>query len=326
MTLDYTRPRGREILGALVTGSDVVVVNLRPSAQARLGVDYASLRQHRADLIYCSLTGFGLTGRRRDLGCYDLIAEGYSGVMDLTGEPDGEPQKIGTPAADLLAGRDAAQAVLAALFDRQRTGRGHLIHISLVESMTSFMAPRIVPYLGSGEVPRRSGARDSVIAIYQTFRTADHLMTLGLGNDAIFRRFCSAVGRPDWAEDPANADNARRRERRRELVAEIQAELLRHPRAYWLERFARAGVPAGPINAVDEVVRDPELLARGLFYAVPATPFPIPQVGTGWQLDGRPNGCRLPPPELGADTKAVLEGWLGLDRAEIASLREEGIA
>lgn len=326
LTLDYANPRGREILGRLVSQADATLLNLRPSVLAKLGIDEAGLRAHRADLIYCSITGFGLTGARRDWPGYDLIAEGYSGVMDLTGEPDGPPQKVGTPAADLLAGKDAAQAILAALFDRQRTGRGHCIDVSLIESMTGFMAPRIVPYLGSGEIMHRSGARDSVIAVYQTFETADSPMTLGLGNDVIFRRFCGAVGRPDWAEDPANADNVGRRNRRQELVDQIQAELRRQPRAHWLELFAAQGVPAGPINAVDEVVRDSELLARGLFYAVPGLTSPMPQVGTGWHLDGRPNGCRLPPPALGAHTEAVLAEWIGLEPAETARLREEGIA
>jgi crotonobetainyl-CoA:carnitine CoA-transferase CaiB-like acyl-CoA transferase len=191
--------------------------------------------------------------------------------------------------------------------------------------MTGFMVPRIVPYLGSGEVPRRTGARDSVIAVYQTFETADQPMTLGLGNDAIFHRFCQAVGRPEWAEDPANANNARRRARRQELVAEIQAELRRQPRAHWLELFAARGVPAGPINSVDEVVRDPNLLERGIFYVVPSGDSFIPQVGTGWQLDGQANGCRLPPPRLGADSEAVLEEWLGMGRAEVEELRGEGV-
>ena len=158
-----------------------------------------------------AITGFGLTGARSEYPCYDLIAEGYSGVMDLTGEADNDPQKIGTPAADLLAGMDAALAVTAALFARTRSGRGRKIDVSLVESMTRFMTPRLVSYLGSGELPRRTGAKDSVIAIYQTFHAADGPITLGLGSDAIWKRFWKAVGRPDMADDSRYATNAHRR-------------------------------------------------------------------------------------------------------------------
>jgi len=168
------------VLHDLVQKSDVVLINLVLRAQRKLGVDADTLVALRPDLIHLSLTGFGLSGARADMPCYDLIAEGYSGVMDLTGELANDPQKIGTPAADLIAGMDSTMIVLAALFDRLRTGRGHVLDVSMVDSMTRFMSPRIVPYLGSGTVPRRSGAKDSVIAVYQVFNTADAPMNLAL--------------------------------------------------------------------------------------------------------------------------------------------------
>ncbi len=325
ITLDYGRPAGRDILYRLVEMSDTVVMNLRPGVQRKLGLDYESLRARRPDLIFCSITGFGLSGPKRELRSYDLIAEGYSGVMDLTGEPDRDPQKIGTPAADMLAGMDAAFGVIAALFDRERTGRGHLIDVSLVESMARFLTPRIVPYLGSRDIPRRSGGTDSPIAVYQTFHTADLPITLGLGNDAIFLRFCEAVERPEWTRDSRFASNPERRAVREELVALIQAELVKRPRAEWLERFRASGVPAGPINRVDEVLAEEQLAARGLFYQVPGEPDPVGQVGTGWHLDGAANGYRLPPPALGADTQEVLSQRLGMGAEELRVLGERGI-
>jgi crotonobetainyl-CoA:carnitine CoA-transferase CaiB-like acyl-CoA transferase len=162
----------------------------------KLKVDAKTLRSLRSELVYASITGFGLEGERADWTCYDLIAEGYSGVMDLTGPAGEEPQKIGAPAADMLAGQDAAFAIVSALFERQRTGNGHVIDIALVDSMTRFLACRILPYLGSGDVPTRSGGKDSVIAIYQSFETADDPITLGLGNDTFGNGFGRLSGSP----------------------------------------------------------------------------------------------------------------------------------
>lgn len=326
MTLDYTKPAGREILHALVRESDVVVTNQIRRTQRKLGTDHETLAAIRPDLIFVSLTGFGLTGARADWPGYDLIAEGYSGVMDMTGEIENDPQKVGTPAADMLGGMDAAYAALAALVDRQRTGRGHGIDISLVESMTRFMTCCLTAHLGSGEVPRRSGGRESVIAIYQVFHTADEPMTLGLGNDNLWQRFCAAVERPDLAESARYKTNVDRRATRRELVDEIQAILSTQPRAHWLALFSAKMVPAGPINRVDQVTADPELIERGMFYRIDRPDGgAIPQVNTGIQVDGAANGPRRAPPRLGADNEEILKSLLGKDDAAIAKLREDGV-
>ncbi|MDQ4059796.1 MAG: CoA transferase, partial [Pseudomonadota bacterium] len=299
LALDYAGPEGAAVLRDLITRADVLLLNQPPRVARKLGLDPETVRSIRSEVVYVSITGFGLDGERADWPCYDLIAEGYSGVMDLTGEAGGEPQKIGAPGADMLAGQDAALAVVAALYERTRTGRGRLIDIALVDSMTRFLACRVVPYLGSGEVPRRSGARDSVIAIYQAFDTADEPITLGLGNDAIWRRFWEAVGRPDYADDPGFADNSLRRARRAEIVRDIQAILRTKPRAHWLALFRAARIPAGPINRVDEVSADPELLRRGLFYRLAQDGREVPQVGTAIRLDGAANVPRSAPPRLG---------------------------
>jgi len=323
ITLDYSGDAGRKVLHDMVRKADVVIVNLVGRAQQKLGIDYATLAALKADLVFVSLTGFGLNGARRDFPCYDLIAEGYSSVMDLTGEADSPPQKVGTPAADLIAGMDAAFATVSALFDRAKSRRGHQIDIAMVDSMTRFMAPRIVPYLGSGEVPKRTGARDSVIAVYQAFDTQDKPLTLGLGNDAIWRRFWQAVGQPQKGGDARHASNADRRAARAEIVAAIQKILKTRSRDDWLKLFAGAKVPAGPVNSVDDLTRDPELLARGLFYTAYHAGRRVPQVGLGIGIDGSNASYRLPPPRLGEHTGAVLRDWLGYDAQTVARLHDD---
>ena len=321
VTLDYTADAGRAVLHDLVRKADVVMVNLTDRVQKKLGVDHAALAALRPDIVHVTISGFGLTGARKDFPCYDLIAEGYSGVMDLTGEADSPPQKVGTPAADLIAGMDASYAALAALFDRQRSGKGHKIDIAMIDSMTRFMSPRIVPYLGSGTLPQRTGARDSVISVYQTFDTKDRPITLGLGNDGIFKRFWQAVGQAAVADDPRYATNAQRCDVRPELVEKIQTVLLTQTREHWLKLFVEHKVPAGPVNSADDVANDPELIARGLFYTAKNGEQRIPQVGLGIAIDNSNASYRSAPPRLGEHNDTVLGDLLGYDAAKITQLK-----
>ncbi len=323
ITLDISAAPGQEVLRKLIGQCDVILLNLVARVQLKLGLDSASLRPLNPRLIHVSLTGFGLQGARADLPCYDLIAEGYSGVMDLTGEAETPAQKVGTPAADLLAGNDAAMAVLAALLRRQRDGSGCDIDVSMVESMSRFMAPRLMPYLGSGELSRRSGGRDSVIAVYQVFETADDPMTLGLGNDAIWKRFWKAVEQPEVAQSPEYASNAQRRLCRQEIVKIIADLLLSKPRAHWLELLARARVPAGPIQRLDELAQDAALRESGFLYRTEGPQGSIPQIGLGIRFDGRTEGTQTPPPKLGAHTDHILRSWLDCDATQIEQLRAQ---
>ena len=233
VALDYTGAAGRAILEELVRAADVVVTNQLPPVQRKLGTDYASLAALKADLVYVALTGYGLAGERSDWPCYDLIAEGYASIMDMTGAAGGGPQKVGTPVADMLAGMDAAYGAVAALYDRARTGRGRLVDVALVDSMTRFMAPQLAIWLASGRPRSRSGATDSPVAIYQVFDAADTPFTLGVPNDTIWQRLCAAVGRPDWADDPRYRTNADRVAARPGLIDAIQAILI-SPLIKWL--------------------------------------------------------------------------------------------
>jgi crotonobetainyl-CoA:carnitine CoA-transferase CaiB-like acyl-CoA transferase len=313
------------VLHRLVAAADVVVLNVVPRVQKKLGIDYDALRAVRPDLIHVSVTGFGATGQRAELPSYDLIAEGYSGIMDITGEPDSPPQKVGTPAADLLAGMDAVIGTLAALYDRARTGNGHQVDISMYESMARFVGPRIVTYLGSGEVPRRSGARDSVIPVYQAFDTADEPITVGMGNDRLWHRFWEAVGDPGYGADARFSDSPSRLAHRAEIVARIQAILRTMPRDHWLAVLAEARVPSGPINRIDQVAADQGLMERGFLYRMQRGDGVIPQVGLGIRFDDSAAGPGRPPPALGEDTARVLSAWAGFTEEEIAALGQAEI-
>jgi crotonobetainyl-CoA:carnitine CoA-transferase CaiB-like acyl-CoA transferase len=308
VVIDMRTQGGIENIHRMVRNADVIVTNQVPEVQRKLKLDYESLRKERADLIFVSITGFGLSGVRSDLTCYDLIAEGYSGIMDITGEAEGPPQKVGAPAADMLAGQDAAMATMAALFDRQRSGKGRKIDISMIESMTRFLSCRISCYMGSGEVPRRSGGTDSVIAIYQSFDTADRPINLGLGSDAIWRRFWQAVGDPDYGKGPEFETNAHRRQIRSQIVRRIQEILKTRTRATWLEILAAARVPAGPINSVDELVADEELRDRGLFFSLKDDSGRlVPQIGLGIRVDDAWSVPRSLPPKLGEHTDLLAQ-------------------
>jgi crotonobetainyl-CoA:carnitine CoA-transferase CaiB-like acyl-CoA transferase len=326
LALDFSEPVGLDLLYRLIRQADIVFVNLPPRVARKLKVDADALRAVRPDLIYVSITGFGLSRERADRTCYDLIAEGYSGIMDITGAAGGEPQKIGAPAADMLAGQDAAFAAVSALYARRVSGKGCVVDVALVDSMTRLLSCRIVSYLGSGELPKRSGGKDSVIAIYQSFETADDPITLGLGNDNLWRRFWEAVGQSDIADFPGMETNADRRRHREAIVARI-AEILREkPRSHWLALFRRARIPAGPINSVGKVVADEALLERVMFYRLPRPDGrAIPQVGTGILLDGVSSVARSAPPGLGEDTDEVLSKLLGMDDNERQKLLEQKI-
>jgi len=307
VTIDFKNPAERAKFNQLVLTADVCVTNQPVDVQKKLKLDYASIKALRTDIVFAAISGFGLEGERAAYTCYDLIAEGYSGIMDITGAADSDPQKIGAPAADMLAGQDAAMTILATLFDRKSSGKGRLVDISLVESMTRFLTCRISSYLGSGEVPARSGGTDSVIAIYQPFDTADLPLTLGLGSDGIWKRFWEALGDPGFGSNPAYGSNTLRRENRIEIVSRIQDILKTRPRAEWLELFAQNRVPAGPINGVDEVVADKALQDRGLFFALEEDDGTLsPHIGLGIHIDGQSCCPRSSAPDLGAHNDELL--------------------
>ncbi len=325
IVVDYSTAEGLAVLCSMVSKSDVMIVNSPRRVLEKLGIGPDQMQACNPKLIYVAITGFGLEGERADWPCYDLIAEGYSGVMDLTGERDGPPQKVGAPAADMLAGHDAAFATVSALVRRLSRDKGAVVDVALVDSMTRFLTCRIVPYLGSGDVPSRSGATDSVISVYQAFRTADGSITIGLGNDGIWRRFWDALERPEFHQDPAFASNAARREKRSQIVSEIQRILLEKPSSHWLPTLRAARVPCGPINRIDEIAGDAELIRRGVFYRLEQNGRSVPQVGPSILIDRQAGRPQRPPPLLGEHTEQLMRETFGFQDRQIAELAERKI-
>ena len=259
---DFADPADLARVRALIAGADVVIENFKVGGLARFGLDYASLAADHPRLIYCSITGFGQDGPYAPRAGYDFIVQGMSGIMDLTGEPDGAPQKIGVAFADIMTGLYAVIAIQSALLMRARTGRGQWIDLALLDTMTGVLANQAMNWFASGQAPTRVGNAHLNVCPYAVFPCADGWFILAVGNDGQYRRFCESVGLP--ADDPRYATNALRLEHREPLFAAIEAATRTFPQADLLARLEAAGVPAGPINTVAQAFADPQVIARDM--------------------------------------------------------------
>ena len=323
--LDLKSESGKELARRLVSVADVVIENFRPGTMERLGLGFETLRQANDRLLYCGISGFGRTGPDAARPGYDLILQGESGVMDITGDPDGLPTKVGTSIADLVTGLYAAQAVLAALAQRQRTGKGGRVDVSMLDSMASLLTFNAGMYFASGESPKRRGNAHPTISPYETFRAADGWFNLGVANDRFWAAFCEAVERPDLLEDPRFARASDRAALRADLKAILEPIFLEKPRDHWTTLFATAGIPCGAIRSVGEVCEAPQLAARGV-----AREMEHPAVGSlrylasALRFDDAPPPEARRPPLLGENTREVLSEWLSLGEAEVTGLAEGG--
>jgi crotonobetainyl-CoA:carnitine CoA-transferase CaiB-like acyl-CoA transferase len=261
---DFTTTEGQAIVRALIAGADVVIENFKVGGLARYGLDYASLSAINPRLVYCSITGFGQDGPYAARAGYDFIVQGMSGIMDLTGEPDGAPQKIGVAFADIMTGLYAVIGIQAALSMRERTGRGQHVDMALLDTMTGVLANQAMNWFASGVSPTRVGNAHANIAPYAVFPTSDGWFILAVGNDGQFRRFCEALGLDALRDDPRFATNAGRVAFREVLFAGIEAATVAIPKLELLARLEAVGVPAGPINTVAEAFADPQVVARGM--------------------------------------------------------------
>jgi len=325
VTVDIASPEGQAVVRDLVAHSDIVLENYKVGQLKKYGLDYDSLRAIKPDLIYCSITGFGQTGPYAARAGYDFIIQGMGGFMSITGErdalPGGGPQKAGIAISDLMTGMYATVGVLAALAHRDRTGEGQYIDMALLDVQVAMLANMNTNYLASGQAPGRWGNAHPNIVPYQAFRTADSWIILAVGNDGQFRKFAEAAGAPELADDPRFATNPERVRHRDVLVPLVAGLVAQRCKADWIATLERAGVPCGPINTLDEVFDDPQVIARGLRIDLPhPTAEQVRLVGSPVRMSGTPAQAVRHPPLLGEHTDSVLREVLGYDEARIASL------
>ena len=330
VAIDFTRPEGQRIVRDLAREADVLVENFKVGGLARYGLDYASLAALNPRLVYASITGFGQDGPFAARAGYDFIIQGMSGFMSVTGErddlPGGGPQKAGVAITDLMTGMYAAVAILSALAHRDRTGTGQHVDLALFDSAVAMMAVMGMNYLVSGTPPTRAGNAHQNIVPYQVFACADGHLILAVGNDGQFAKFCALAGHDEWARDERFARNENRVRHRATLVPMVAEAIAKRTQHEWLAALEGAGVPCGPINRLDQVFADPQLLARGMKFDLPhPLAGSVPQVNSPEKMSGTPLSPDRPPPLLAEHTFQVLRERLGLDDATLARLNSDGI-
>ena len=304
--LDFSTPEGKERLLKLLSTATVMVENFRPGTLERQGLGYEALRAINPGLIYCSISGYGQTGPYASRPGYDFVAQAESGLMSVTGEIDGDPQRVGSPVGDISAGVYACIAILAALRVRDRTGKGQHIDISLLETTTSLLSNVASNYLISGEEAPRLGNGHPNIVPYQAFRTRDGYVVVSCGNDRLYQALCQLLGREDLATDPSFATNPQRVRNRERLVPALQEEFLHRSTEEWLPELRAAGIPCGPINTVSQIFHDPHIQARDFVWECEhPTAGRIKLSGSPIHLSETPTRLYKAPPLLGEDDDKV---------------------
>lgn len=324
MTLNLSTADGQQILRALVKDADVLIENFRAGTMERWGLGYDELRQANPGLIFCTISAVGSDGPDRDRSGVDLLMQAYAGLMSITGEDGRPPVRVGTSVVDLTAGANAVQAILAALFVRERGGLGQKVESSLLEGQVSWLTYHAVSHFASGEVPGRIGSAHGSVAPYGAFPTGDGYLVVAVATDALWRRFCGAIERPELIDDARFASNSLRCMNRDALEEQLVAVLAQATAVRWAERMDAAGVPCSPVNSIDTVLTLPQVLHRQMVVETPRDDLPdLKLPGIAVKLEDTPGSVRLPPPRLGEHTHEVLAG-LGYDGARIEALMAAG--
>ncbi|MEM6825751.1 MAG: CoA transferase [Pseudomonadota bacterium] len=312
LAVDIADPEGAGVVRELSHHVDVVIENFKVGGLEKYGLDYKSLAEINPRLIYCSITGFGQTGPNAHLPGYDIMAQGFGGIMSLTGEPDGMPMKVGVGVADVMCGMYAASAILAALHHRGATGEGQSIDIGLVDAQIAWLINEGTNFLTSGEEPLRRGNQHPNIVPYQAFETRDGHVIVAVGNDGQYARFCTLLGRPELAQDPRFATNTARLAHR-EVLIKILTEIIKTlPKADLLNAMGEAKVPGGPINTLAEVFSSPQVAARAMKISMPhglAHAGKVDLIGNPVKFSKTPVSYRYAPPTCG-EHSAEIQSWL----------------
>lgn len=307
--LDFESEDGKRIVRKLAARSDILVENFKVGGLAKFGLDYKSLAPDNPRLIYCSVTGFGQDGPYAPRAGYDLLVQGMGGIMDITGMPDGEPTRIGIPLADIFTGTYSVIGILAALAQREKTGRGCHVDTALLDTQVGVLANQALSYLATGVAPKRIGNAHPVVVPYQVFPVSDGHIIIACGNDGQFAKLSAVLGDPAMAKDPLYLTNSDRVVNRATLIPRMTALTTRFAKADIIAKLEAVQVPAGPINTLDDVFKDPQVIARGMKIERPsaaARDGKIPGVRTPIKIDGAPMAAEHPSPRLGEHTAEVL--------------------
>lgn len=312
IVVDFKTEGGRAILHRLIKQSDVLVENFRPGTLARFALDFESASVINPNLIYCSITGFGQTGPLRDKPGYDFMIQAMGGLMSFTGEPEGEPMKVGVAVADLFAGQNAVIAILAALQARTLTGKGQHIDISLFDSQLGMLANVAGNYLISGNLPKRYGNAHANIVPYQSFQASDAWFIVAVGNDKQFEKLCVVIGKSELVTDTRFTLNSGRVQHREDLLAILKPIFMQRTASEWLSALETAGIPCGPINALDKVFSEPQVDAREMLVHMQHEEIgDLRLVGSPLKFSDTPVAYKRPPPKLGEHTDEVLKELSG---------------
>ncbi|MFB3855176.1 MAG: CaiB/BaiF CoA transferase family protein [Vicinamibacterales bacterium] len=326
VTLDLGQPAGTAVARELALHADVVIENFKPGVMDRLELGYDALKASNPRLVFCSISGFGPDGPYRERAGYDLVVSALGGLMWITGEADRAPVKVGVALTDVCTGLAAHGSICAALVARTRAGTGQRIDLSLLETQVAALVNVASSFLVSGREAQRWGTAHETIVPYQAFDAADGHLVVAVGNDSTWRKFCDAIGQQGLGRDPRFLTNPLRVENREACIAAVAPLIRARPRGEWLAAFEKAGVPAAPINALEDVFRDPQVLHRGMVVEMAApdgTSFKA--VGLPVKFSGTPARIRRRPPLLGEHTEEVLAALLGYDEGRIRDLRASGV-
>ena len=305
---------------------DILVENFRPGTMDRLGLGYETLREINPALIYAAASGFGQTGPYSRRAAYDGVVQAMGGIMSITGQLGGEPTRVGTSIGDIAAGLFTAVGILAAVIHREASGKGQLVDVAMLDCQVALLENAIARYTAAGEIPQPLGNRHPAITPFEPFHTSNSQVMVAVGNDALWVRFCAAIGCPELAEDPRFLSNPLRTSNYDELRPLLAATIARKSTGEWIDIFEEHGVPNGPINTIDQVVNDPQVLAREMIVQIDhpvAGPTKIPGIPIKMNLS--PGEVKRPAPLLGEHTRQILSDLLGLDDAQIAGLLEKGL-